>query len=69
MLFNPNLKGKFNKKLVTALENSIEEVVYNITGKLLTSVQIIQLLPNIIQKRQFEKFIFIRRCLYDSLLR
>lgn len=48
MLFTPILKGKFNKKLVTALENSVEEVVYNITGKLLTSVQIIQLFPNII---------------------
>lgn len=47
VLVTPTSYGKFNASLKTNLENRVGEVIYNTTGKPLTSKQLSSLLPNI----------------------
>lgn len=47
ILVTPTSYGKYNPGLKTDLEDQVGEVVYNTTGKPLTSEQLSTLLPNI----------------------
>ncbi len=47
VLVTPTSFGKYNPQLKTELEGQVREVIYNPTGKPLTSTQLSELLPNI----------------------
>ena len=47
VLVTPTSYGKFNPELKTVLENAFGEVIYNPTGKPLSSQQVAELLPGI----------------------
>jgi D-3-phosphoglycerate dehydrogenase / 2-oxoglutarate reductase len=47
VLVTPNSFGKYNPKLKLNLENRVGSVIYNTTGKPLSSAQLAELLPNV----------------------